>query len=943
MRFHTFSIGVVIIFLTFLSGSSIAQHVIRGEVLDATLAEPLIGANVIIKGTTEGTITDFDGRYILETNASFPIILEISYTGFETVEIELSNPNKPLTTLLDEGSIVIDAIEVKESRILEKQKSSPLTVEALDLIAIKETPAADFYDGLGALKDVDLTKASLGFTIVNTRGFNSTNPVRSLQIIDGVDNQSPGLNFSLGNFLGASELDINKVELIVGASSAFYGPNAFNGVINMQTKDPFIHKGLAASVKIGERALYSGGFRYANDVSNRNGHPFMAYKLNFQYFQANDWEADNYDPVFDTETGLANPGGYDAVNIYGDEYASALDYSELLLSTPGLGIIHRRGYREVDLVDYDSRNMKISGALHFRLNPELLIESPELVLSSNFGGGTTVYQGDNRFSLRNIRFFQHRIELKKRDTYFIRAYATHEDAGDSYDPYFTALLLQNAAAETREWSSAYFNYFNLNAVPVIKGLEGYPRFTEYPDRPSYSAALDAFLSKPDVYEIVSGFHQSAQEVANRKIPLFPGSEDFFEPGTQRFQEKFDEITQKLSFTEGGTRFYDRSALVHVHGEYKFKNVLRGAMENTLDILVGGNGRIYLPDSKGSILLDTMGRNIDTYEFGFYTGGTYTFAANKLRLNASFRVDKHENFNWLFSPAASIVYMPSLNNYLRFSFSSAIRNPTLTDQYLFYNVGRATLLGNIDGYQNLITVESFFEGINNGDLGLLDSFDVDPIRPEQVRTFEVGYRTTLLEKLYLDVGGYLSFYKDFIGFQIGIDTDFNALNKPSNTKVYRVSSNAQDRVTTQGVSIGLNYYFTKSLTISGNYSYNKLVTQSDDPIIPAFNTPENKYNLSLSGRDITIDLGGIKLRNIGFNVNYKWIEGFIFEGSPQFTGFIPSYDLLDAQINWRAKKLNTTFKLGASNILDNQQFQTYGGPRVGRLAYFSITYDWLDKN
>lgn len=123
----------------------------------------------------------------------------------------------------------------------------------MDLLAIKATPSDNFYDGLGSMKGVDLTAASLGFKIINMRGFNSTSPVRSLQIIDGVDNQAPGLNFSLGNFLGSSELDVNKVDLVVGASSAFYGPNAFNGVISMETKNPFFHKGLSASLKFREK------------------------------------------------------------------------------------------------------------------------------------------------------------------------------------------------------------------------------------------------------------------------------------------------------------------------------------------------------------------------------------------------------------------------------------------------------------------------------------------------------------------------------------------------------------------------------------------------------------------------------------------------------------------------------------------------------------------
>ena len=138
------------------------------------------------------------------------------------------------------------------------------------------------------------------------------------------------------------------------------------------------------------------------------------------------------------------------------------------------------------------------------------------------------------------------------------------------------------------------------------------------------------------------------------------------------------------------------------------------------------------------------------------------------------------------------------------------------------------------------------------------------------------------------------------------------------------------------------YFWDNFVFNGNYSWNRLNTETDDPIIPAFNTPEHKFNVGFSCRDIELNLGFATLKDFGFSVNYKWIDTFIFEGSPQFTGLIPSYDLLDAQINWRAPSINTTFKLGASNILDNQTFQTYGGPRIGRLAYFSITYDWEKK-
>jgi hypothetical protein len=140
-------------------------------------------------------------------------------------------------------------------------------------------------------------------------------------------------------------------------------------------------------------------------------------------------------------------------------------------------------------------------------------------------------------------------------------------------------------------------------------------------------------------------------------------------------------------------------------------------------------------------------------------------------------------------------------------------------------------------------------------------------------------------------------------------------------------------------LGINYYFADNYSFVGNYSWNQLVkTDADDPIIPAFNTPEHKFNVGINGRNLDINLGNRRIRNVGFNVNYKWIEGFVFEGSPQFTGFIPTYDMIDAQVNFRFPKINTTMKIGASNILNQMNFQTYGGPRIGRLAYISFTYD-----
>lgn len=928
---------LILVFLG-LSASSFAQTTLRGIISDETDGEPLVGASIVVKGTDQGTITEWDGTFVFKTEAAYPVTLEVSYVGYATKEVVVED-DKQIKVDLGTDAEMIETVEIKGRRIDEKQKESPLTVESLDIVAIKETPAANFYDGLGALKDVDLTAASLGFKVINMRGFNSTSPVRSLQIIDGVDNQSPGLNFSLGNFLGASELDVNKVDIIIGASSAYYGPNAFNGVIKMTTKDPFYHKGLSASVKAAERNLFEVGFRWGDALKNKNGKDVFGYKINFFALTADDWEAENYEPVDDTPLAANNPGGFDAVNIYGDEYNSGNDFSDASLVTfGGLDAFARTGYREIDLVDYETKNIKANIAGSYRLKPDLAEQSPEIAFSSSYSTGTTVYQGDNRFSLRDIQFFQNKLEIKKRDKYFFRVYATHEDAGDSYDPYFTALALQDSAKSDLEWSQLYERFWRSDIKPRIDE-NGYPQVEQmFVD--TFPFVISTF-DQAAAYEWIANNQDSLRYWHNlaRAVADGPGITEtslaFYEPGTRRFDEKFNEIVSKKR-TDGGTLFFDKSALYHAQGEYVI------TPQFTDKIIVGSSARYYRPESEGTIFYDTAGVDITNFEFGVYGGFEKNFAQNKLRLQGTLRADKNENFDWLFSPAASILYKPATNNYLRASFSSAIRNPTLADQYLNLNVGPAILSGNLTGVKNLITVESlrdYFENFGTSSLADLDSFDIAAVKPEKVQTFEVGYRTTLFKKLYVDAGYYYSRYTDFLGYNLGVDAEFNQTTGfPTSLQAYRYSANSTEKVTTQGFSIGMNYYFANYFVFNGNYSFNRLNTQTEDPIVPAFNTPEHKYNIGVAARDIPLS----SQIALGFNINYKWVDGFIFEGSPQFTGLVPEYDLLDVQANWKFKKYNTTLKIGASNILDNQHIETYGGPKIGRLAYISLLYEFLKK-
>jgi len=928
-----------------------AQTRVEGAIIDQGSGETLVGATVMIKATLEGTTTDLDGRFSFDTKEQLPVQLTISYIGYETQLVEYTGKEKKFKVQLTPSATMLEQFEIADMRISDKQKQEPLTVERMDVLAIKETPSDNFYDGLAALKGVDITAASLGFKVINTRGFNSTSPVRSLQLIDGVDNQSPGLNFSLGNFLGSSDLDVMAVDIIAGASSAFYGPGAFNGVVNMTTKNPFDFQGLSFSSKIGERNMSEYAFRWAQAIKNKKGNAKLAYKVNFFYMKAIDWYAENYDPITDSEVAENNPGGFDAVNVYGDEEFEDYTDQQSKIEAPGLGVYHRTGYKEVDIANYNTENLKFNTAVHYRIT-----DSIEAHYVFNYSTGTTIYQGDNRYSLKDIQFRQHHAQIGKKDKWFVRAYLTNEDAGKSYDIVTTALRLTEdveriTPSSSEPWFTTYRNQWKTTYGRQIKRLEGYPNLKDSAinnDYEKWELAYDQFME--GIQDSLVVWHDINRTITNNDPRA---GDSIYVPGTARFDSAFNDIRTR-KFTQGGSRFFDRSALYHVQGEYRFE-----LLDKRLDLVVGGNYRWYRPNSQGTIFQDTMTyersvddsgnvvltdssyRVITNEEFGAYLGLGSAFFEKKLRLNATLRMDKNQNFSYLFSPALSAVFSPNVNHTFRATFSSAVRNPTLADQYLYYNVGRAILLGNLGGFDSLITTSSFISYLGTLNTDSLDYFNADPIRPERVKTIEAGYRGTWWNKVYVDASAYYSWYRDFIGYVIGVSSGFNSFNFPVNPQVYRLAANAEGLVFTQGLNIGANYYYAKKHGLNANYSYNQLISGDDDPIIPAFNTPKHKYNVGISGRDIKLKF--LNFGQWGYSVNYRWVDGFRFEGSPQFTGDITAYGMLNAQVNYSVPKWYLTLKCGASNVLNNRVYQVYGGPRVGRLAYISLTFDWNKHN
>ncbi len=230
----------------FFCGISFAQTSVSGSVKDSK-NQPVPGANVKVTGDNSGTITDIDGNFSLTTTKMPPFDLEISSVGFGVKSISVTSNNQKITAVLSDEETKLDEIVVSASRAPERIRESPVTIERFGTKDIKKAAAPSFYDGLENLKEVQMNTSSLSF---------------------------PLLNFVLGNLIGVSEIDVQSVELLPGASSALYGANAFNGILFMNSQDPWNHQGITAYAKYGQTRQKAAGTNNFYDYGIRVAHAF---------------------------------------------------------------------------------------------------------------------------------------------------------------------------------------------------------------------------------------------------------------------------------------------------------------------------------------------------------------------------------------------------------------------------------------------------------------------------------------------------------------------------------------------------------------------------------------------------------------------------------------------------------------------------------------------
>ncbi len=930
--------AILLLALMSIGALGYSQTTINGNVVDQN-NEPIPGANIVIVGKTIGTVTDFDGNFSLQTSEEPPFRLEISSIGYSNATETITSTSQTITVVLNESQTFLDEVVISASRTPERIFESPVTVERMGLETIKSTTAADFYGGLENLKGVDVNTNSLTFKSVNTRGFASFANTRFMQLVDGMDNSAPALNFPIGNLVGMVETDVLSVELLPGASSALYGANAFNGILFMRSKSPFDYQGISASIKRGMTVQDAAGDNPYTDVGIRAAHKFsdkFAVKVNFGYLKGTDWAANNIEGKDDNNfiaSGLtrANDLNYDGVNIYGDEVATNI--KDVALTLEGLGRIpaganalipsvevSRTGYNESALTNYNAESIKADWGLYFRP-----IEGNSLELSyvGKVGTGNTIYQGTNRYNINGFFQEQHKLEIRN-DNFFVRGYLVGDKSGDSYDMVFTGININRAWKGDQQW------------------------FGEYT-----GAYLQATLA---------GATDEAAHAAGRA----QAESGRFLPGTPEFQAAFDRSVNDPDLTTG-SKFQDASKYYHADANYNFSHLIDWA-----EIQVGGSFREYELNSSGTIYTDLDGP-INYSEFGVYSQvqKNLPLAGEKsVKLTGSVRYDKSEFFDGFFSPRISAGLTLNRNHNIRASAQTGFRNPTTQDLFIGLDAGRAILVGsapdNLDryttrplsvsqaaqdnfgqpatitqtgrvAYENSYTLSSVTRLGQTGNPGDLEIANPDIITPEQVASFEVGYRGKI-NKLVVDFSTYYNSYKDFITQEVVIAPYYGTVGDGSlsvaaiansDFQAYSTYTNSDADVNSYGASLGLSMKVLGNYDLEGSYTYTKLdFDRAANPDLQLnFNTPEHKFKASFGNTEL--------FKNFGFNVSYRFSDDYFWEATFA-QGVVPEFHNVDAQLNYTVPSIKSTFKAGGTNILGDEYFTAVGTGFIGSMYYLSWT-------
>ena len=391
---------------------------------------------------------------------------------------------------------------------------------------------------------------------------------------------------------------------------------------------------------------------------------------------------------------------------------------------------------------------------------------------------------------------------------------------------------------------------------------------------------------------------------------------------------------------GGAKFLDKSDLYALEGQLNLSRLFH--YDQTLEIILGASYTQWVMNSKGTIFADTAGA-IKINEKGFYFQAKKRLFNDALTISAAFRSDKQTNFKSQPTPRITAVIKVAKDNNIRVSYQTAYRFPTNQDQYISLVTGAGTLIGSLPSFQDYYKLKTTLPGYtpqrilayrasgNPINTNALVRGTYQPLRPETMRSVELGYKGLIRKGILIDAYVYMSKYKDFIvRYALGQSKtgDPTELFSPFTTTNISFQQNAKQIVKTWGWGFGVDHQLPANFSLYGNIFSDK-IRNVPAGFVSFFNAPEIRWNIGLRNDNV--------YKNFGMNVVVKWQDNNYYEGT-FVTGTLPYFAWVDAQVSYRPPHTKGVIRIGGTN-LGNKYYRTgFGSPAVGGLYYVSYGYN-----
>jgi outer membrane cobalamin receptor len=817
---------------------------------------------------------------------------------------------------------VLNEVVVSASRLPENILRAAVSIQKVNRSFFSNSASPSFFDALEQIKGVQMITPSLGFRILNTRGFANTTNVRFTQLVDGMDIQSPHIGSAIANVLGPGDLDIDNVEIIPGMSSTLYGMNSVNGLAHFISKDPFTSEGLSIQQKTALTHLgdKSGAAKLFSETSlrwvkkiNKN----WAFRLNSTFAKGYDWIADNYadiSPDANASTGLLGKGNpaYNGINSYGNESANR---KTLTLNGKSY-LVARSGYNEKDVTSYALQNIKADAGIFYKNNQGVKISyTYRAALLDN------IYQRANRFRLSDYFIQQHALNFET-GALHARLYLNKENTGNSYNLRSMAENIDRNYKSDKDWFADYSS--------------------------GYQQAQSGGSSVPAA-------HQQGRQFADLGR---------YQPGSASFDAISEQLQQVNNWDRGAALKVKAS---FVHGELQFNLteawLPKWQQKTGIDLLAGADHRSYFVSPDGNYFINPVpskaGKNIVYGRTGVYLSANKNLLAGKLRFGLAVRADKNDYYPILFHPRFTVVYAPSAAGSFRMSYQAGYRYPIVFEAYSNVNSGGVKRVGGLPVMSNGIFENAWLQSsiarfqsailkdINQGSFtraaaiernkNLLVKNQYTYIQPEHVRSADLGYKQFFANtRVLVDAEAYLNQYSSFIAQAnmnvpktVVADSIFYALADNSKQDQYRMWTNSTTAVYQYGASLGLQWKMPRGYQLTANGSYAKLYkSKKEDGLEDGFNTPAWMAFAGIVKEKL--------LKNFSAGLSFRWQTSFYWQ-SFLINGDVPAITSLDAHIGYRPAKIPFHIKLGGTNISNHYYASFLGGPSIGGMYYITATW------